>query len=131
MILDLLGGRALGGSYSCLSEFGRIAVYGFSKAEKGLKQNYLKIIPEYLGMKKFSPSKMMMANKGAFGFHLGLIKDRKNLVKEYGDILFKWLDDGVIYPVVDKIFPLEKASKAQKYISETKNFGKALLTPDS
>ena len=131
LILDSLGGKALGDSYSCLSEFGRVAVYGFSKAAKGLKRNYLKILPEYLGMPKFSPSNMMMTNKGAFGFHLGLIKDRKDLVKEYGDILFKWLDDGIIDPVVDKIFPLEKASEAHRYIAERKNFGKVLLRPNS
>ena len=130
LILDSLGGRALGNSYACLSEFGRVAVYGFSTAAKGPKRNYFKILPEYLGMPKFSPSNMMMKNRGAFGFHLGLIKHRTDLVKEYGDLLFKWLEDGTIKPVIDTVFSLEKASEAHRYITERKNFGKVLLTPD-
>jgi NADPH:quinone reductase-like Zn-dependent oxidoreductase len=130
VIIDSLGGRALKDSYGCLAEFGRLISYGFSKAAPGTKKNILKIIPEYLGMPKFNPMHLMSKNKGVFGFHLGLIQKRQDLVKKYGSLLLKWLDDGIISPKVDTIFPLEKAAEAHQYISDRNNFGKVLLMAD-
>ena len=127
VIIDSLGGKALKDSYGCLAEFGRLISYGFSKAAPGTKKNILKIIPEYLGMPKFNPMHLMSKNKGVFGFHLGLIQKRQDLVKKYGSLLLKWLDDGIISPKVDTIFPLEKAAEAHQYISDRNNFGKVLL----
>jgi NADPH:quinone reductase-like Zn-dependent oxidoreductase len=130
VIIDSLGGKALKDSFGCLAEFGRLISYGFSKAAPGTKKNILKILPEYLGMPKFNPMHLMSKNKGVFGFHLGLIRKRQDLVKKYGSLLLKWLDDGIISPKVDAIFPLEKAAEAHQYISDRKNFGKVLLMAD-
>jgi NADPH:quinone reductase-like Zn-dependent oxidoreductase len=130
VIIDSLGGKALKDSFGCLAEFGRLISYGFSKAAPGTKKNILKILPEYLGMPKFNPMHLMAKNKGVFGFHLGLIQKRQDLVKKYGSLLLKWLDDGIISPKVDTIFPLEKAAEAHQYISDRKNFGKVLLMAD-
>jgi len=127
VIIDSLGGKALKDSYGCLAEFGRLISYGFSRAAPGTKKNYFKILPEYLGMPKFNPMKLMMKNKGVFGFHLGLIRKRQDLVKKYGTHLLKWLDEGLISPKVGAVFPLEKASEAHQYIADRKNFGKVLL----
>ena len=131
LVLDSLGGKALASSYACLSEFGRVAVYGFSSAAKGLRRNYLKILPEYFGMPNFKPTNLMMKNKGAFGFHLGMIRHRKDLIRDYGNILFQWLEEGTISPVIDTVFTLEKAAAAHRYIADRKNFGKVLLSPES
>ena len=130
VIIDSLGGKALKDSFGCLAEFGRLISYGFSKAAPGTKKNILKILPEYIGMPKFNPMHLMSKNKGVFGFHLGLIQKRQDLVKEYGSLLLKWLDDGIISPEVDAVFPLEKAAEAHQYISDRKNFGKVLLMAD-
>ena len=130
VIIDSLGGKALKDSFGCLAEFGRLIYYGFSKAAPGTKKNLLKILPEYLGMPKFNPMHLMSKNKGVFGFHLGLIRKRQDLVKKYGSLLLKWLDDGIISPKVDAVFPLEKAAEAHRYISDRKNFGKVLLMAD-
>ena len=81
-------------------------------------------------MPSFSPRDMMMKNKGAFGFHLGMIRERKDLVAEYGKVLFDWLEDGTIDPVIDSVFKLEQASDAHQYIGDRKNFGKVLLTSE-
>ena len=127
VIIDSLGGKALKESYGCLAEFGRLISYGFSKAAAGTKKNILKIIPEYLGMPKFNSMHLMTKNQGVFGFHLGLIQHRQDLVKKYGTLLLKWLDDGIISPKVGAVFSLEKAAEAHQYISDRKNFGKVLL----
>ena len=127
VIIDSLGGKALKNSYGCLAEFGRLVSYGFSSAALGTKKNYLKILPEYFGMPKFNPMNLMVKNKGVFGFHLGLIQKRHDLVKRYGALLLKWLDEGIISPKVDSVFSMEKASEAHQYISDRKNFGKVLL----
>jgi NADPH:quinone reductase-like Zn-dependent oxidoreductase len=113
-----------------LAEFGRLISYGFSKAAPGTKKNIFKILPEYFGMPKFNPMNLMANNKGVFGFHLGLIRKRQDLVKKYGSLLFNWLDEGLISPEIDSVFPLSKADEAHQYISDRKNFGKVLLAPE-
>ena len=130
LVMDSLGGKELAKSYACLSEFGRVGAYGFSTAVTGPKRSYLKILPKFLKMPSFSPRDMMMKNKGAFGFHLGMIRERKDLVAQYGKILFDWLEDGTIDPVIDSVFKLEQASDAHQYIGDRKNFGKVLLTSE-
>lgn len=130
VILDPLGGKELNESYRCLSEFGRLGTYGFSSAALSSKRNFFKIIPQYIGMPRFNPLKLMKKNKTVFGFHLGLIESRKDLVKKYADILIQMLDNEIISPVVDKVFPLSKASDAHALIGQRKNIGKILLKPD-
>ena len=130
LVMDSLGGKELAKSYACLSEFGRVGAYGFSTAVTGPKRSYLKILPKFLKMPSFSPRDMMMKNKGAFGFHLGMIRERKDLVAEYGKVLFDWLEDGTIDPVIDSVFKLEQASDAHQYIGDRKNFGKVFLTSE-
>jgi len=131
VVIDSLGGKALKDSLKCLSEFGRLISYGFSKATQGNTRNLIKVIPEYFGTPKINPMKLMMKNQAVFGFHLGLIKHREDLVKKYGQLLFQWLRDGIINPKVDAVFPLEKASEAHQYIADRKNFGKVLLMAQS
>ena len=128
LVMESLGGKELAKSYACLSEFGRVGAFGFSPAGTGPKRSYLKILPKFLKMPSFSPRDMMMKNKGAFGFHLGMIRERKDLVAEYGKVLFDWLEDGTIDPVIDSVFKLEQESDAHQYIGDRKNFGKVLLT---
>jgi len=130
VILDPLGGKELSESYRCLSEFGRLGTYGFSSAAPSNKRNLFKIIPQYIRMPRFNPLELMKKNKTVYGFHLGLIKNRKDLVKKYAKILIQMLDDKIIEPMVDKVFPLSKASDAHRYIGQRKNLGKILLKPD-
>ena len=130
VILDPLGGKQLNESYSCLSEFGRLGTYGFSSAALSNKKNLFKIIPQYLAMPKFSPLELMRKNKTVYGFHLGLIKYRKDLVKAYSSEILSMLDNKIINPKIDKIFPLSKASDAHIYIAKRKNIGKILLSPN-
>lgn len=129
VILDPLGGKALKKSYKSLSEFGRLVSYGFSNAAPGQTKNIFKILPELIGMPKFDPMKLMMHNKGVFGFHLGMLRKRQALVKEVSKLLIQWLSDDMIDPVVDTVFPLMNVSEAHAYIGERKNFGKVLLSP--
>jgi len=131
VVIDSLGGKALKDSLGCLSEFGRLISYGFSKAATGNKRNLLKILPEYFGSPKIKPMGLMMKNQGVMGFHLGLIKKREDLVKKYGQLIFQWMKEEVIQPKVDAVFPLEKAADAHQYIADRKNFGKVLLMAKS
>ena len=126
--IDSLGGKALAQSYSSLSEFGRLVSYGFSRAAFGNKKNYLKILPEYFSTPRFNPSNLMMKNRGVFGFHLGYLSKRHDLVKEYGNLIMDWLNAGKISPIIDSTFNLKDAAHAHHYISSRKNFGKVLLS---
>lgn len=131
VVIDSLGGKALKNSLKCLSEFGRLISYGFSNAAPGNTKNLFKIIPEYFSVPNINPMKLMMKNQAVFGFHLGLIKHREDLVKQYGQLLFQWMREGIIEPKVDAVFPLAKANEAHQYIADRKNFGKVLLMANS
>ena len=50
LVLDPLGGKDLANSYKCLTEFGRVGVYGFSTAVTGLKRSYIRILHKFLQM---------------------------------------------------------------------------------
>jgi NADPH:quinone reductase-like Zn-dependent oxidoreductase len=45
------------------------------------------------------------------------------------DEALRFLKAGRLKPVVDKVFPLKKASEAQAYMEERKHFGKIVLVP--
>tara|TARA_S200000501_G_scaffold98676_1_gene92066 strand:- start:82932 stop:83960 length:1029 start_codon:yes stop_codon:yes gene_type:complete len=128
VVIDSLGGKALAQSYSSLAEFGRLVSYGFSRAVSGNKKNYLKILPEYFGAPTFNPSNLMMRNRGVFGFHLGYLTKRHDLVRRYGDLIMDWLNMGKISPIIDSTFKLKDAEDAHDYITKRKNFGKVLLS---
>src|SRR3989338_7373133 len=43
------------------------------------------------------------------------------------DIIVQYADEGKLKPVVDKVFPLEKAAEAHQYVEDRKQFGKVVL----
>lgn len=57
---------------------------------------------------------------------ISLIGSYMGSKKELEEVL-KLIEAKKIHPVVDKIFPLEKAKEAHKYLEERKNFGKVVL----
>jgi NADPH:quinone reductase-like Zn-dependent oxidoreductase len=44
------------------------------------------------------------------------------------DLLRRWIDDGVLRPVVDRVLPLEQGAEAQAYIETKRARGKVVLT---
>ena len=80
-------------------------------------------------MPTFKPFRLMSDNRGVFGVNLGHLWDHATLLREMlGDIL-RLVAAGTLDPVVDRMFPLDRAAEAHRYIQSRKNFGKVLLAP--
>ena len=130
VIIDPIGGENLKKSYKALGSFGRLVVFGFSKAASGPRRKVLHLLKEYIKTPKFSPIKLMGHNKGVFGCHLGMVMDRQELLQECMQKLMSYFQSGDINPHVDRVFPLNRVTDAHQYIMDRRNFGKVLLAAD-
>ena len=130
VIIDPIGGGHLKKRYKALGSFGRLVVFGFSKAASGPRRKVLHLLKEYIKTPKFSPIKLMGHNKGVFGCHLGMVMDRQELLQECMQKLMSYFQSGDINPHVDRVFPLNRVTDAHQYIMDRRNFGKVLLAAD-
>ena len=112
VIIDPIGGENLKKSYKALGSFGRLVVFGFSKAASGPRRKVLHLLKEYIKTPKFSPIKLMGHNKGVFGCHLGMVMDRQELLQECMQKLMSYFQSGDINPHVDRVFPLNRVTDA-------------------
>jgi NADPH:quinone reductase-like Zn-dependent oxidoreductase len=71
----------------------------------------------------------MNGNRGVHGVNLGHLWHRVELLREMlGDIV-GLVDDGTFDPVVDQVFPFDRAADAHARLQDRQNFGKVLLAP--
>lgn len=102
-------------------------VFGFSAAVSGTKRNVFKTAASLLKVTRFNPLKMMGANRGVFGVHLGRLG--MEVIRNEYEALFRHYAEGRIQPYIDKVFVLAEAAHAHQYIQDRKNMGKVLLSP--
>jgi NADPH:quinone reductase-like Zn-dependent oxidoreductase len=127
IVLDAVGGESFEKSYRLLRPAGRLFVFGFSAAMSGPDRSYVKAAANYLRIPKFDPLKMFGENRAVLGVHIGRLP-AAILRLEYESLL-RFFSEGRIRPHVDKIFPLDQAPAAHRYLHERKNIGKVLLAP--
>jgi NADPH:quinone reductase-like Zn-dependent oxidoreductase len=130
VILDPIGGAHLKRSYSALAKLGRLVIFGFSAAVTGPRRRWGSTIYRYFQFPRFHPVRLMMENKGIFGFHLGMLKEREEVVQDALTQLIQWYQQGKVRPVIDKVFPFSQVREAHQYIADRNNLGKVLLQPD-
>jgi len=127
--LDAVGGESFAKSYRCLAPLGRLFVFGASSFAPSTTRSILAAAAKFLRMPTFKPFRLMSDNRGVFGVNLGHLWDHATLLREMlGDIL-RLVAAGTLDPVVDRVFPLDRAAEAHRYIQSRKNFGKVLLAP--
>jgi NADPH:quinone reductase-like Zn-dependent oxidoreductase len=129
LVLDAIGGKHLKESYRCLSSAGRVGTYGLSAMAPGPKPRPFAKIRAWLAAPRFDPLRMMGANRGLFGVHLGAFRDMSRLA-ELRDELFTWLAEGKITPVIDSVHPAAEAAAAHQHMHDRRNIGKILLDFD-
>ena len=71
--------------------------------------------------------KLMRDNRAVIGVHLGRMESRGAMVKSQLTEIFRLYAAGKVKPVIGKIFPLEQAAEAHRYIHHRQNIGKVLL----
>ncbi|MAG20821.1 MAG: zinc-binding dehydrogenase [Candidatus Marinimicrobia bacterium] len=129
LVLDPIGGKNFWRSYQCLRPLGNVIFFGFSSSAPGKRRSLVSGLKALLSTKRYHPVRLMNANKGVMGCNLGHLWRERERLKRGMNQLMEWLAEGKIAPVVDEIFPFDKAADAHRYIQDRKNFGKVLLTP--
>ena len=131
LALDAVGGKSFAKSYRCLAPLGRLFVFGASSFAPSTKRRILTAVATFLRMPTFKPFRLMNDNRGVLGVNLGHLGDRAALLPEMLGRILGLVADRTLDPVVDRVFPLELAAEAHRYIQARKNFGKVLLAPQS
>lgn len=127
--LDAVGGESFRKSYRSLSKLGRLFVFGMSSAAPTRGRRLLSVLGALLHTPLFHPLSLMSRNRGVLGVNLGHLWDRGELLRGMLEEIVRLVADGTFDPVVDRVFPFDRAAEAHAYIQDRRNFGKVLLTP--
>jgi synaptic vesicle membrane protein VAT-1 len=130
LILDAMGGRNWKKNYRLLAPLGRLMMFGLANATKPGKRSLLLAISQVLQQPRFSPMKLMDENRGVMGLNLGHLFEETGVIQHGLDSLARLVEQGVIKPTVDQVFPFSKAADAHLRIEERQNVGKVVLVPD-
>lgn len=127
LILNPLGGRDWSRSYGVLRPGGRMVIYGWSNLVSGTGRNYLHVVKELVGLKRFSALELMNDNRGVLGVHLGHLWEEQELLREVATALLELFAKGLIAPRIDRVFPLNEGAAAHRYLQSRKSMGKVLF----
>jgi NADPH2:quinone reductase len=110
-VFEMLGGEHVAKSVRCLSDFGRVIVYGSATGEKPILDT------------------RMLYEKGTsvHGLWLTYLSRNRDLMRAAWNQLSTWTSQGHLRPVIGHVFPLDRAAEAYSLLSDRKNFGKIVL----
>jgi len=130
MALDAVGGKSYRHSYRCLGPMGRLVVYGYSTVvgESG-RVNYFRAARALWDTPRFHPLKLIDRNIAVIGVHIGKLAHKAHVLRPQLEEIFRLWQSGAVKPVIDRMFPLQEAAAAHRYIHARKNTGKLVLTP--
>jgi NADPH:quinone reductase-like Zn-dependent oxidoreductase len=129
LAFDAVGGDYFKRSQRCLGPGGRLVVYGFSAAVgPDGKRSLWRIAKALLQTRLYHPLPMIDRNLAVIGVHLGRMQGREALMKKEMDEILRMVQAGEIKPVIAKVFPLEQAADAHRFIHSRQNIGKVLLS---
>jgi NADPH:quinone reductase-like Zn-dependent oxidoreductase len=114
IILDFIGAPYWNDNLDALADHGRLMLIGFLGGAAG----------------ELSLSAIMSKNLTISGTLLRRtpLPQKIELTAAFVNYGFPLLESGEIKPVIDRIFPLEQANEAHRYMQNNSNFGKIVLT---
>jgi NADPH:quinone reductase-like Zn-dependent oxidoreductase len=127
LIIDPVGAKQWRESYEILAPMGKLIVYGNQNLVTGSKKSLKAMFNEFITMPKIKPYQMIGSNKAIMGYHLGRLKGAEHKIGFAIEGLYKLANQGLISPIIAKIFPYNESPSAHKYIQDRKNFGKVLI----
>lgn len=129
VVLDPLGGKNWKKNYRILRPTGRLIHFGVSSMVSGKKRSLVRALGALTALPRYTPLRLMQANKSVAGINLAHMWDEVDLVREWMDQIISWYDEALFRPTIDQTFPFKKAVEAHHYLQDRQNFGKVLLTP--
>jgi NADPH:quinone reductase-like Zn-dependent oxidoreductase len=125
--IDSVGGPTLAKSFESLAPTGILVIIGAADLVPRTWLSLPRSGFQLLRMKRFSAFELIETNKTVGGMQLLLVWDALgDLGSLFTEILALW-EQGVVRPVVDRVFPLAEAGRAHEYLADRLNKGKVLL----
>ncbi len=129
VVLDPIGGENARKSYRCLSQMGRLFLFGVSSTSgSGKRRNLAATAKALVQTPIYHPIKLMNDNKGVIGVNLGHLWSEADKVRTIlEEVVHRWVN-GEFLPTIDSTYPLEDVAGAHDRLQDRKNFGKTVLT---
>jgi len=128
VILDPLGGKSFSQSYALLAPLGRLVVYGVSSIAPGERRSWWHAARTMLQMPSFRPLSLMNNNRAVIGLNVGHLWEERRQLGSAMELLLAEVESGRLKPIVAKMFPLDRAAEAHRFIQSRANVGKVVLT---
>lgn len=129
IVLDPLGGSDTHKGYNLLKPMGMLVVFGAANCVTGQKKNLLAMAKTWYNQLSLNTLKLMQANKGISGFHLGYVTDEELFTRTMCSLM-ELYQQGKIKPRIDSCFHFEEVTDAMKRMHERQNIGKVILLPE-
>ncbi|PZR04714.1 MAG: alcohol dehydrogenase [Archangium gephyra] len=129
-VLDALGGPDWEKGYKLLKPGGHLCCFGWANMVDGEKRSLLRVVSQFLQLKKYSPMELMDTNRAVSGTNMGHLWEEVELMGHHLDKVLELVEQKKLSVRVDKVFPLDKAGEAHAYVQARKNIGKVLLSCD-
>lgn len=128
LALDAVGGDSFTKSARCLGPCGRLIVYGMSTVVgPDGKRSLWRAAKGLLQTRRYHPLPMIDKNLAVIGVHIGRMRGREAVLRREMQEILELYREGKIQPVVGKVFPLEQAADAHRFIHSRQNIGKVVL----
>ncbi len=128
LVMDAVGGRSFGKSFSLLRAGGRLVCFGASSLVMGERRSIPATVKGLATTPWFNALRLSSASKSVIGLNLLTLWDSKGSVDELVQPLRKLIEEGALRPVVAETFPLERAADAHRFLLGRENVGKVVLT---
>ncbi len=127
LVLDALGGPDWHKGYQLLRPAGHLIAFGWANMVQGEKRSVPTVVRQYLGMKSYTPFRLMNANKSVSGVNVGHLWGELELMGSHLGKLLELGAAGKVKPHVDTVFPLSKGPDAHRHVQARKNVGKVVF----
>jgi NADPH:quinone reductase-like Zn-dependent oxidoreductase len=128
VVMDSVGGEVFKKSWALLAPMGRYILYGVSAVTGKGAISRLKAAAVFSFMRPIFPPGLMSANKGIFGFNLGLLTQRDAYFREAVTELLQWHERGLITTLIGKVFPFQEIVDAHRFLQGRESVGKVVVT---
>jgi len=127
LILDAMGGPEWDRNDSLLAPAGHLIIFGWANSISGEKRNLLRVVPELVTMKRWSPLQLMSKNRTVSGVNVGHLWDQPQLMRTSLDAVMARWKEGKVQSHIDAVFPLAEGAAAHRRMHQRKNVGKILF----
>ena len=127
IVLDPVGGKTFKKSLRLLAPGGRIICYGVADLLAGGRKNILKIGWKYLSLPRVKVLDLIQSNRCIFGLSLNRFIDQSAYIIPVLSELIKFYVDGLIKPILSRIFNYNECAEAHAFLESGKSCGKLIL----